>query len=194
MVISCEICEIFKSTFFYKTSPWLFLKVSGFQPATLLKKRLRKRCFSVNFAKFLRTSFSLKEHLRMAASCVYLWILTRFQSTLEKLLFYVQVAEFQLPDTLKNRCFSRCYFTGAFQAFYTKLRNSKAFILLKSLKTVYEEVNQMKQRDANLQLYEKKLFHSSSFMYFAFIFSEYITINSSEEALKVCQHNFFQEI
>ena len=29
-------------------------------------------------------------------------------------------------------------------------------------------------------------------MYFAFIFSEYITITSSEEALKVCEHNSFQ--
>ena len=57
---------------------WLFLKVSGFQPATLLKKRLRKRCFSVNFAKFLRTSFLLTEHLRMTASCVYLWVLRSF--------------------------------------------------------------------------------------------------------------------
>ena len=27
-------------------------------PATLLKKRLRHRCFPVNFAKFLRTPFS----------------------------------------------------------------------------------------------------------------------------------------
>ena len=26
------------------------------------------------------------------------------------------------------------------------------------------------------------------------IFSEYITITSFEEALKVCEHNFFQEI
>ena len=32
-------------------------------PATLLKKRLRHRCFPVNFAKFSRTPF-LKEHLR----------------------------------------------------------------------------------------------------------------------------------
>ena len=31
---------------------WLLLKVSGFQPATLLKNRLRQKCFSVNFAKF----------------------------------------------------------------------------------------------------------------------------------------------
>ena len=34
-----------------------FNKVAGMRPATLLKKRLRHRCFPVNFAKFLRTSF-----------------------------------------------------------------------------------------------------------------------------------------
>ena len=33
------------------------------RPATLLNKRLWHRCFTVNFAKFLRTLF-LKEHLR----------------------------------------------------------------------------------------------------------------------------------
>ena len=38
----------------------------------------------------------------------------------------------------------------------------------------------------------RKLFHTSSFMYFAFIFSECITITSSEETLKVCEYNFFQ--
>ena len=36
----------------------LFLnKVAGLRAATLLKKRLWHRCFSVNFAKFLRTPF-----------------------------------------------------------------------------------------------------------------------------------------
>ena len=33
---------------------------TGLRPATLLKKRLWHRCFSVNFAKFLRTPFSQK--------------------------------------------------------------------------------------------------------------------------------------
>ena len=32
-----------------------FNKVTGLRPATLLKKRLWQRCFSVNFAKILRT-------------------------------------------------------------------------------------------------------------------------------------------
>ena len=37
--------------------------VADLVPATLLKKRLWRRCFPVNFAKFLRTPF-LTEHLR----------------------------------------------------------------------------------------------------------------------------------
>ena len=52
----------------------------------------------------------------------------------------------------------------------------------------------MKLWDTNLQLYGKKLFDTSSFMYFSFIFSEYIKITSSEETLKVCEHNFFLEM
>ena len=51
----------------------------------------------------------------------------------------------------------------------------------------------MKLRDANLQVNEKN-FHTSSFMYFAFIFKEYIAANSSEGPLKVCEHNFVLEI
>ena len=35
----------------------LFNKNAGLRPATLLKKRLRHRCFPVNFTKFLKTSF-----------------------------------------------------------------------------------------------------------------------------------------
>ena len=46
----------------------------------------------------------------------------------------------------------------------------------------------MKLRDVRLQVYEK-----NSFMYLAFIFSEYITITFSEEGLTVCEYNFFQQ-
>ena len=56
----------------------LFLKkAAGLRPATLLKKRLWYRCFSVNFAKFLRTSF-LTEHLR--------WLLLELPSVIYYLL------------------------------------------------------------------------------------------------------------
>ena len=39
-----------------------FNKVAGLRSATLLKRRLKHRCFPVNFARFLRTSFFI-EHL-----------------------------------------------------------------------------------------------------------------------------------
>ena len=39
-----------------------FNKVASLRPATLLKKRLWRRCFPVNFVKFLRTPFHI-EHL-----------------------------------------------------------------------------------------------------------------------------------
>ena len=54
---------------------WLLLKVSGFQPATVLIKRLQQRCFVWILQKILRISFLLTEHLRMTTYCVYLWIL-----------------------------------------------------------------------------------------------------------------------
>ena len=53
----------------------------------------------------------------------------------------------------------------------------------------------MKLRDVKLQVNEQSSFtHPPSFMYFGLSFSEYIRITSSEEALKMCQHNFFQKI
>ena len=46
-------CAVLRPPFFTEHHKRLILAVSGFQPTTLLKKRLRQRCFSVNFAKFL---------------------------------------------------------------------------------------------------------------------------------------------
>ena len=41
----------------YLRQSLIFNKVAGLRPTTLLKKRLRYRCFPLNFAKFLRTPF-----------------------------------------------------------------------------------------------------------------------------------------
>ena len=40
-----------RTPFFTEHLQWLLLTVLGFQHATLLKKRLRHRCLSVNFVK-----------------------------------------------------------------------------------------------------------------------------------------------
>ena len=47
----------------------------------------------------------------------------------------------------------------------------------------------MKLRDANLQVHERKL-HMSSFMYFAFILYERITITSSERGFEIVRAKF----
>ena len=51
-VFSCEILEFSKSTFSYRLPP-----VAASAAITLLKKRFPQKCFSVNFEKFVRTSF-----------------------------------------------------------------------------------------------------------------------------------------
>ena len=93
---------------------WLLLKVSGFQPPTLLKKRLRNRCFAVNLAKFLRTSFLLTEHLRMTASCVYLWILRLFSEH----FFYTAILGIScriLTTRYSKKLFHRCFSSILYQ-------------------------------------------------------------------------------
>ena len=71
-----------------------------------------------NFQEHLLTG-----HLWMIASCVYLRTLRNFSEHLFyrasfHSLFYVQVVEFQPPDTVK------IFFTSAFQAFYTRTTSS----------------------------------------------------------------------
>ena len=137
----------------------------------------------------------MTEHLRMTASCVYLWILRCFsehffyRATLGNCLFHVEVTECQPLDTIKN------YFTGAFQAFKrTRSSHSKVFIYLKSLKTICEEVNLQWSCEKRTCKFTKKnsFTYPPSCILFSF-FLECITIASSEEALKVCEHNFFQK-
>ena len=96
-----------------------------------------------------------------------------------------------------TRWYSKKLFHRCFKAFYTWSRSShsKAFIYLKSLDAVCEEVSMLWSCEIPTCNFTKiKLFHRSSFMYFAFIFLEYIKITSFEETLKVWEHKFFLEM
>ena len=53
----------------------LFNKVVGLRPATLLKKRLRHKCFPVNFAKFLSTRFY--RICFFPSSCYLIWWISK---------------------------------------------------------------------------------------------------------------------
>ena len=92
---------------------WLLLRVSGFQPATLLKNRFRQRCFSVNFAKSLRTSFERTTpddcFLRLAVNFQKFFRTTLIQSTSEKLLIpctSCRISTSRYSEKLFHRFFS----------------------------------------------------------------------------------------
>ena len=101
----------------------LFNKVADLNIQLLLKNRLWHRCFLVNFAKFLKTSFDRTPPDYCLLCLVYLRILSSFsehlyyRAPMGNCSLYVQAAEFQPPGTVKN------YFTNAFQAFYEKYEN-----------------------------------------------------------------------
>ena len=107
-----------------------------------IKKNTPAKMFICEFWKTFKNMFREK-HLRMTASCIYLWILRSssyhlfYKAPLGNSWFNLQVSEFQPPYTVKK------YFTCAFQAFYTRRRRSysKVFMYLKSLKIIWDEVN-----------------------------------------------------
>ena len=106
---------------------WLPLTLSGFQSATLFKKRLRKKCFNVNFAKFLRISFD-----RTLLDDCFLCLSVNFEKFSEHLLyrapmgnclFHVHAAQFQPPDAVENN-FASVFHKLFSQAFYTRTRST----------------------------------------------------------------------
>ena len=50
----------------------LFNKVAGLRPVNLLEKRIWRKCFPANFAKFLKTTFFI-EHLRWLLLYIFYW-------------------------------------------------------------------------------------------------------------------------
>ena len=125
-------CAFLRATFLTKHLQWLVLTVSGFQPATLLNKRLQQRRFSVNFAKFLSTFFD-----KTPSDGCFLCLPMNFekfsrsfhlQSTSGKLL--ISCTSCRILTTKYNKK----YFKSAFQVFYRKMRRhySKAFIIPES--------------------------------------------------------------
>ena len=133
-----KFAKFLRTPFLQDTSSCYFWQFR-FQVCSFIKKEIQAKIFFCEFDEIFKNTF-LTEHLRMTASCVYLWILRSFSEHLfytGDCLFHVKVAGFQPAYKIKN------YFTGAFQAFCTRTRSShsKAFIFVKCLKIVCEEVN-----------------------------------------------------
>ena len=68
--------KFLRTSYFTEHLRWLLLAVSGFQPATLLKKRFQQSPYSVNFAKFLRKSHlatKRRDDVLMTSLCTLQW-------------------------------------------------------------------------------------------------------------------------
>ena len=92
---------------------WLLLTVSGFERASLLKKRSRQRCFSVNFVKFVRTFFekTRPDHCFLSLSVNFEKFFRTPLSyiTSEKLLSWCtscRISTSRCSEKLFHRCFS----------------------------------------------------------------------------------------
>ena len=71
-----QFAKFLRTPYFTEHLQWLLLAVSGFQPATLLKKRFQQNCYSLNFAKFLRTSHlatKRRDDVVMTSFCTPQW-------------------------------------------------------------------------------------------------------------------------
>ena len=139
-----KFAKFLRIPYFTEHLQWLLLTVSGFPPATLLKKEIPAKMSFCEFYKILRASFDRTppDAFLLTFICEFWEVFqnTSFQSFIEHIwetAYSMYKLEFQPADTVKT------YFTGAFQAFYTSTRSSrsKAFIYLKSLKIICEEVN-----------------------------------------------------
>ena len=82
MVISCEICEIFKSTFFYKTSPVAVSEGFRFPACNFIKKETPEKMFFCELCKIFKNIFSLE---RTPPDGCFLCLSVNFDTFLEHL-------------------------------------------------------------------------------------------------------------
>ena len=134
---SCKTCDILRTPYFTEHPPVAASDSFRFPACNFIKKTFWKRCFSVNFAKLLRTSFNRTPPDDCFLNFDKFFRTPLWYSTSEKLLISCRSCRISTSRYSKN------YFTGVFQAFYTETRSShsKDFIYLKFLKMFCEEVN-----------------------------------------------------
>ena len=65
----------FKYTLFYRTFPVAAPESFRFPACNFIEKGTTAKMFFCKFCKIFKDIFFLAEHLRMTASCVYMWIL-----------------------------------------------------------------------------------------------------------------------
>ena len=108
-----ERAKFLRTRYFTENLQWLLLTVSGFQLATEFKKRFRQRCFSVNFANFLKASFDRTPpddcFLSLSLNFEKFFRISVLQSTSEKLLISstsCNISTRRYCEKLFHKCYS----------------------------------------------------------------------------------------
>ena len=101
-----------------------FNKVTGLSPATLLKNRLRHRCFPVNFTKFLRIPFLQNTSGRLLLDSQNL--ITTFSSNF-RIIFYIKSCWSRTLTLQKRNCFI------CFNESPLKMVKNASYFILKAL-------------------------------------------------------------
>ena len=84
-------------------------KVVDLRPATLLKKRLWHRCFSVDFAKFLRTHFSRNTSARLLRSILRLLDCNHLISYCTHFMFHATDLFWYTPENVRKPLVFWCF-------------------------------------------------------------------------------------
>ena len=107
-----KLAKFLRTAYFTEYLQWLLLTVSGFHPATLLKKRFPHRCFSVNFTKVLRAFFdrALPDNCFLSLSVNFekFFKTSLLKSTSEKLLISCTSRSIS-TSRYSEKLFHRCY-------------------------------------------------------------------------------------
>ena len=128
-------CSFIRTSFFKEHLQWFLLTVSGSSLQLYSLKETLAKMFICEFCKIFKNIFR-----QNTSGWLHLWILRSFSDH----FFYRETACFM--HKFKRISTTRCnkkHFTSGFQVFYIRTRSSysKAFIYLKSLKIICEEVN-----------------------------------------------------
>ena len=100
---------------------WAILFRAGLRPATLLKKILRHRCFPVNFAKFLRTSFFTEQ---------FRWMLLPFAFFINYLLWSCSASRNAVKVFFKGVLVKRIQHSSKWRLILTKLYLNQLYLKL----------------------------------------------------------------
>ena len=171
-----------------------FAKFTGPRPATLLKKRLLwHRCFPVNFAKFLRTTFL--QNTSSVCFCSSSWLLPSLSSIFSKAIF--QISPWKYLFCVQQKVFGVFIFPYFVLSWYILVQGMELFktwskctqngyiFFFFYLQVAYNCSNQSKQQDEHWNFSKTCIFTNKAPLAFIFFQGLHITCKTYKRKLPI---------